>query len=50
MYDVMDGDKLKNVNDYKKSLYQSPEYTKTQGYKQRVVSDTRGLLEYLGID
>ena len=50
MYDVMDGDKLKNINDYKKSLYQSPEYTKTQGYKQRVVSDTRGLLDYLGID
>lgn len=50
MYDVMDGDKLKNINDYKKSLYQSPEYKKTQGYKQRVVSDTRGLLEYLGID
>lgn len=50
MYDVMDGDKLKNINDYKMSLYQSPEYTKTQGYKQRVVSDTRGLLDYLGID
>lgn len=50
MYDVMDGDKLKNINDYKKSLYQSPEYKKTQGYKQRVVSDTRGLLDYLGID
>ncbi len=50
MYDVMDGEKLKNINDYKKSLYQSPEYKKTQGYKQRVVSDTRGLLEYLGID
>lgn len=50
MYDVMEGDKLKNINDYKMSLYQSPEYKKTNGYKQRLVSDTRGLLDYLGIE
>jgi hypothetical protein len=50
MYDVMEGEKLKNINDYKMSLYQSPEYKKTQGYFQRELTDTRGLLSYLGID
>jgi hypothetical protein len=50
MYDVMEGDKLKNINDYKMSLYRSPEYKKTQGYFQRELSDTRGLLDYLGIE
>lgn len=50
MYDVMEGDKLKNINDYKMSLYRSPEYKKTQGYFQRQISDTRGLLQYLGIE
>lgn len=50
MYDVMEGDKLKNINDYKMSLYRSPEYKKTQGYFQRELSDTRGLLQYLGIE
>jgi hypothetical protein len=50
MYDVMEGDKLKNINDYKMSLYRSPEYKKTNAYKQREVSDARGLLDYLGIE
>ena len=50
MYDVMEGEKLKNINDYKMSLYRSPEYKKTQGYFQRQLNDTRGLLQYLGIE
>ncbi len=50
MYDVMEGDKLKNINDYKMSLYRSPDYKKTNAYKQREVSDARGLLDYLGIE
>lgn len=50
MYDVMEGDKLKNINDYKMSLYRSPEYKKTNAYFERQLSDTRGLLNYLGID
>lgn len=50
MYDVMEGDKLKNINDYKMSLYRSPEYKKTNAYFERQLSDTRGLLNYLGIE
>lgn len=50
MYDVMEGDKLKNINDYKMSLYRSPEYKKTQGYFQRELSDLRGLLQYVGVE
>lgn len=49
MYDVMDGDKLKNINDYKTSLYRSPEYKKTTGYKKQQSEDARSLLEYLRI-
>lgn len=49
MYDVLEGDKLKDINKYKMELYRSPAYKKTQAYMQREISDTRGLLNYLGI-
>jgi hypothetical protein len=49
MYDVMEGDKLRNINDYKMSLYKSPEYKKTQGYQEKTIGDVQGLLSYLRI-
>jgi hypothetical protein len=49
MYDVMEGEKLKNINDYKMSLYRSPEYKKTKAYEERSISDAQGMLRYLGI-
>lgn len=49
MYDILDGDKLKNVKDYKTMLYQSPEHKKTQAYQEQSISDVRGLLRYLRI-
>ena len=49
MYDVMEGDKLRPINDYKMLLYKSPEHKKTQAYQEKTIGDVQGLLNYLRI-
>lgn len=50
MYDVLEGDKLKDINKYKSELYKSTEYKKTKAYEEQSISDTQALLRYLRID
>ena len=49
MYDIGSGPAPKPIQDYKKELYRSPEYKKTDAYKERSLGDLQTLLKAFNI-
>lgn len=49
MYDIGSGPAPKSIQDYKKELYRSPEYKKTDAYKERSLGDLQTLLKAFNI-
>jgi hypothetical protein len=49
MYDIGSGTAPKSIQDYKKELYRSPEYKKTDAYKERSLGDLQTLLKAFNI-
>lgn len=49
MYDIGSGPTPKSIQDYKKELYRSPEYKKTDAYKERSLGDFQTLLKAFNI-
>lgn len=49
MYDIGSGPTPKSIQDYKKELYRSPEYKKTDAYKERSLGDLQTLLKAFNI-
>lgn len=49
MYDVGSGTTPKSIQDYKKELYRSPEFKKTDAYKERSLGDFQALLKAFNI-
>lgn len=49
MYDIGSGTAPKSIQDYKKELYRSPEFKKTDAYKERSLGDFQALLKAFNI-
>jgi hypothetical protein len=49
MYDIGSGTAPKSIQDYKKELYRSPEFKKTDAYKERSLGDLQTLLKAFNI-
>jgi hypothetical protein len=49
MYNVGSGDKAMSINDYKKMLYASEEFKKTNAFKSRSINDLQTLLRAFNI-
>lgn len=49
MYDIGSGTAPKSIQDYKKELYRSPEFKKTDAYKERSLGDMQALLKAFNI-
>jgi hypothetical protein len=49
MYEIGSGPTPLSIQDYKKQLYKSPEFKKTDTYKQRSLGDMQTLLRAFNI-
>jgi hypothetical protein len=49
MYDIGSGAAPISIQDYKKQLYKSPEFKKTNAYKERSLGDMQTLLKAFNI-